>query len=211
MRLTETIERIAEKIAPGRSPLFTEVHVIKTIEIIQAQEFIGRGKLSNMLGLGEGTTRTLVRHLKRNGLIKISRTGIRLSEDGVKLYSILRDKMSKEIEIPPSSLTLGPFNVAILVKNAGSSVKSGLEQRDLAIMTGAYGATTLVYTRNKLMMPGVTKDIFEKIPSIHATLMSELNPQENDVIIVGSAESRNLAEIGAKIAAFQLIRDITPK
>ena len=205
MKFKKTIERIAEKIAPGRSPLFTEVHVIKAIEVIHAKKFIGRGKLSNILGLGEGATRTLIRHLKRNGLVKISRAGIQLSEDGMKLHSILRTKMSKEIEIPPSSLTVGPFNIAVLVKDAGAFVKSGLEQRDVAIMTGAHGATTLVFSKSKLMMPGVNRDVFKDIPSIHSILLSEFKPKENDIIIIGSAENRRSAELGAKMAAFQLI------
>ena len=164
MELLQLLERIAGKIAPGREPLFTEAHLIKALEEVKNQGEIGRIRLSEMLGLSEGTTRTLIRHLKQNGLIKISRSGIRLSEKGLKLHSALRAEMSKGIDIPQSLLTVGVFNVALLVKNVGSMVRSGLEQRDAAIMMGAHGATTLVFSKNKLIMPGVTKDVFKDFP-----------------------------------------------
>jgi predicted transcriptional regulator len=206
MELLQLLERIASKIAPGRSPLFTEAYVIKALEEVKTQGEIGRIRLSEVLGLSEGTTRTLIRHLKQQGLITISRSGIRLSERGMKLHSTLRAEMSKGIGIPQSPLTVGVFNIAILVKNAGSMVRSGLEQRDAAIMMGAHGATTLVFSKNKLIMPGVAKDVFKGFPSIRATLMSELKPKENDVIIIGSATNRRTAELGAKMAALQLLR-----
>lgn len=206
MEFLATIERIASKIAPGRTPLFSEAHVIKALEEIETQAGVGRVKLSQELGLGEGTTRTLIRHLKKENLIKVSMSGIELSEQGNKLFSALRAEMSQEVEIPPSPLTIGAFNVAVLVRDVGSSVKYGLEQRDAAIAIGAHGATTLIFSKKRLTMPGVTEDVFKNIPSIRETLLSQLKPEDNDVIIIGSAEDRRLAEFGAKMAAFELLR-----
>jgi len=206
VELLAAIERIASKIAPGRTPLFSEAHVIKALEEIEAKAGVGRIKLSQELGLGEGTTRTLIKHLKKENLIKVSRSGIELSEHGKKLFSALRAEISLTIEIPPSPLTIGAFNVAVLVKDMGSAVKYGLEQRDAAIATGAHGATTLIFSENGLTMPGVTEDVFKDVPSIRETLLSQLKPEENDVIIIGSAEDKRLAEFGAKMAAFELLR-----
>lgn len=209
MKSLKIIERVAEKIAPGRTPLFTEAHVIKALEEIEAQGKVGRIKLSKTLELGEGTTRTLIKHLQKEKLIKISRYGIELSEYGKKLFSTLRAEISKEIEVPPSPLTIGTFNIAVLVRDAGSAVKYGLEQRDTAIKTGAHGATTLIFSENKLTMPGVSEDVFRSIPSIRDNLLSKLKPKENDVIIIGSAEDRRSAEFGAKMAAFKLLKSRT--
>ena len=211
MGILEIVERVANKIAPGRTPLFTEAHIIKALEEIESEGQMGRIKLSRKLELGEGTTRTLIKHLKKEKLIKISKSGIELSEHGKNLFSILRAEISKEIEIPPSPLTVGTFNVAILVRDVGTAVKYGLEQRDAAIMTGAYGATTLIFSNNQLIMPTVTEDIFKDIPSIRDTLMSKLKPKENDVIIIGSAEDKRVAELGAKIAAFELLKSRNDK
>jgi len=183
--------------------------VIKALETIGAREGVGRTKLSEILGLGGGAIRTLVRHLRNEGLIEVSKSGIVLSNSGEKVFLNLRSRISKEIEIPKSPLTVGPFNVAVLIRNAASSVKYGVEQRDAAIKVGALGATTLVFSRNKLTIPGVSEGIFKKIQPIHDTLISKLKPRENDVIIVGSADEKRAAEFGAKTAAFELLKSLS--
>ena len=200
------IERVTRKIAPGRAPSFNEAQVIKALEIICAHGTVGRTKLSKELELGEGTTRTLLKHLKKEGLIEGSRHGITFSDHGKKLFSNLRSKISEEIDCPNSPLTVGPFNIAVLVRNAAHGVRRGVEQRDTAIKAGALGATTLIFSHNKLVMPSNEEDILKSVSSIHDMLVSKLNPKENDVIIVGSGENKTSAEIGAKMAALELLK-----
>ncbi len=206
MRFLDDIEGVMQKLAPGPTPSFNEANVIKALEIIGDYGSVGRIRLSKELGLGEGTTRTLLKHLKNEGKIKGSRKGISLSEEGKHLFSDLRGRLSEGIEVPMSQLTVGPFNVAILVRNSAQVVKSGMEQRDVAIKSGASGATTLVFSSNKLSMPAREDDISVSMPSMYKQLVTELEPKENDVIIVGSGETREIAEIGAKMAAIQLLR-----
>lgn len=205
--MLSTIEKVTRKIAPGRTPSFTEAHVVKALEIISGEETIGRIRLSKELELGEGVTRTLVKHLKNEGIIEVSKYGITLSEHGKKLFSDLRSRIGVEVEIPPSPLTVGPFNVAVLVRDMAHRVKGGLEQRDTAIKAGALGATTLVFSRNRLTIPSMEgEEVFESVPHIHDMLVSKLVPKENDVIIIGSGENKTSAEIGAKMAALELLR-----
>ncbi len=102
MESLKVIEKIARKLAPGRTPFFTEAHVIKALEEIEVQGQVGRIRLSKELGLGEGPTRTLIKHLKKEKLIKISRSGIELSVYGKNLFSTLRAEISEEMEIPSS-------------------------------------------------------------------------------------------------------------
>lgn len=206
MEAVRVIEKVASKIAPGRAPSFIEVHVIKALETISAGNGVGRIKLSEILGLGGGTIRTLVRHLRNEGMIEVSRSGIVLSKFGEKVFSDLRSRISEEIEIPKSPLTVGSFNVAVLIRNAAGSVRYGVEQRDAAIKVGALGATTLIFRSNELTMPGVSESIFQKIQPIHDLLTSKLKPRENDVIIMGSANEKQLAEFGAKMAAIELLK-----
>jgi len=208
VKVFEIIERIAGKIAPGRTPLFTEAHVVKALEEINAQKNVGRLKLSKELQLGEGAARTLVKHLKNEGLIEISKLGISLSERGRKVFSELRTVLSKQVEVSPSSLTVGRFNVAILVRDVADAVKYGLEQRDAAIMAGAKGATTLIFSKNRLAMPSTEEDVFKRSKGIHDFLLSELNPKDGDVIIIGSADEKVRAEFGAKMAALELLKTI---
>lgn len=206
MKGLRVIEKVASKIAPGRAPSFIEAHVVKALEVIGAGKGVGRAKLSETLGLGGGTTRTLVRHLKNEGLVEVSKFGMVLSQSGEKLFLSLRSRISEEMEIPKSPLTIGPFNVAVLVRNAAGSIKYGVEQRDAAIKVGALGAATLIFSRNKVTMPGVSEDILQNIQSIRDALISKLKPRENDVIIIGSADEKRVAEFGAKTAALELLK-----
>jgi predicted transcriptional regulator len=206
LKSLEVIERVTRKIAPGPAPAFNEAHVVKALEIIGNYGFVGRVRLSKELGLGEGTTRTLLKHLKNERITQSSRSGISLSEEGKKLFSNLREKLSEGVEVPSSRLTVGSFNIAILVRDSAQAVKSGMEQRDAAIKSGASGATTLVFSSNKLSMPTREQDISVSMPSLHNQLVTKFKPKENDVIIVGSGENREVAEIGAKMAAIKLLK-----
>ena len=206
MESLRVIKKVASKIAPGRAPSFIEAHVIKTLETLGAGKEVGRIKLSRILGLGEGVTRTLVKHLSNEELVEVSRSGIVLSRFGEKIWSDIRSRIGEEIEIPRSSLTIGNFNIALLIRNAAGLVKYGVEQRDAAIKVGALGATTFVFSSNKLTMPGVGEDVFQNTRAIHDSLVSTLKPRDNDVIIIGSANEKRTAEFGAKTAALTLLR-----
>jgi hypothetical protein len=80
-----------------------------------------------------------------------------------------------------------------------------LEQRDAAIMAGAKGATTLVFTKNRLTIPGTEEDVSKSDPSL-LTSLSKLSLNEGDVIILGSADEKIRAELGAKTAALELLK-----
>ena len=205
MKTLETVTRVAAKIAPGRLPSFSEAQVVKALEDISHQKTLGRLKLSKDLQMGEGETRTLVRHLQNEGLISVSKSGISLSQDGKKLLTSLRTLVSEQTEIPCTPLTVGPFNIAIRVTGMKDSIKFGLEQRDAAIKAGAKGATTLVFTKNRLTMPGTGEDVSKSDPSIPASL-SKLSLNEGDVIIIGSSDEKIRAELGAKTAALELLK-----
>jgi predicted transcriptional regulator len=207
LSLLEIIDRVTRKIAPGPAPSFNEAHVVKALELIDDHESVGRIRLSKELGLGEGTTRTLLKHLKNEEIIQSSRSGITFSETGKKLFSDLQNKLSKAVDVPSSTLTVGRFNIGILVRDSANAVKSGMEQRDTAIKSGASGATTLVFSSNKLSLPTGEKNISETMPELHDKLVTQFKPKENDVIIVGCGENRDDAEIGAKMAAIKLLKN----
>ena len=206
LSLLEIIERVMRKIAPGPAPAFNEAHVVKVLELIAKYEPVGRIRLSNEVGLGEGTTRTLLKHLKNEGITQSSRNGIFFSAEGKNLFSDLRSKLSEGMDIPSSPLTIGASNIAVLVRDTAQAIGSGMEQRDAAIKSGALGATTLVFSNNKLALPTGEENLSESMPELHDKLVTKLKPKENDVIIVGSGENRTNAEIGAKMAAIKLLK-----
>ncbi|KYH40813.1 MAG: hypothetical protein AYL32_009440 [Candidatus Bathyarchaeota archaeon B26-2] len=205
MKALETLERVAGKVAPGPLPSFIEAHILMALETISLRA-VGRARLSTILGLGEGVTRTLIRHLKAEGLIEVSRLGITLSESGRRVLEEIRSKISSGLKVPKSPLTVGTHNVAVLVKGASKPVRYGVEQRDAAIKVGAEGATTLIFKDNRLVLPGVDEEALQDVESIYRILISNLKPEENDVIIIGSAKDERTAELAAKTAALKLTK-----
>jgi predicted transcriptional regulator len=202
----QAIENAASKIAPGRAPYFIEVHIVKALLVISSQGPVGRVNLTKALGLGEGSIRTLIRHLEKAELIKTSREGIVLTGAGKKLVSSVESVISEAVEVPQSVLTVGAFNMAILVRSAAGLVRAGLEQRDAAIKVGAQGATTLVFTNGRLTMPSASGDVFRNLPKMRDVLISQLKPEEGDTIVIGSADDRLTAEFGAIAAALETLK-----
>ncbi len=126
---------------------------------------------------------------------------------GEKLWNTLHTALPRKMMLEKSGLTLGTFNVALLVKEGGSKVKLGMEQRDAALMAGAKGATTLVFTEGKLTVPPGRRDVAKDFPRIYGELVDKLRPEENDAIVVGSADTVERAEYGALAAALTLLND----
>lgn len=206
MKLIDILKKTASKLGPGRAPYFVEVHVIKTLMVIGSEGPTGRGKLARTLMLGEGTVRTLLRHLEHQGLIKTSKAGIALTEKGREIYSQLQSEIGYAVEVSRSPITVGSFNIALLIKKGARAIRDGIEQRDAAIAIGAKGATTLIFKGNDLSMPLVNEDVFQNAPQVRARLLSELKPCESDVIVIGSAQDRLTAEFGAIAAALETLK-----
>jgi len=190
--------------APGPTPSFTAVHVIKALELI-AREPIGRNRLSKELALGEGAARTLIERLKAHALITVDRAGCALTKKGEGAWRALHAVFPRKTTIGRSKLTLGSFNVAILVKEGAGKVRSGMEQRDAALIAGAKGATTLQYSSGRLTVPPDQRDAAEETPEICRVLLDLLKPVDNDAVVIGSADTFERAEHGALAAALSLI------
>jgi predicted transcriptional regulator len=200
------LEKITGEKVPGPSPTFSVFHMLRAIELI-ANKAIGRSKLAEELGVGEGAMRTMINRLKNAGLITTSKLGCVLTSKGLKLWNECKMVLRRKVGIGKTDLTLADCNVAILVKSRGHKVKSGMEQRDAAIMVGAKGATTIMFKGERLVIPSVSDNMAKDFPKVANQMVRLLQPGENDVIVVGSADSLVKAEYGALAAAWTLVND----
>ena len=116
-------------------------------------------------------------------LIETTNSGTRLTEKGITILSGLVSSIPSETTMPNSSVALGKFNYAVLLRQFGFSTKSGIEQRDAAIKMGATGATTLLFKNNKFLIPSTNSyyDSLEKEPRIAKLLIEKLQPEDGDV------------------------------
>lgn len=203
--LINALTKVAKKYAPSRTLSFDVVHIFKTLQLIENNGHASRDLLCEELGLGEGSIKTLIKHLKMNNLIQTSNRGTKMTNRGKAIFLELISSVPAETALPRCSIALGKFNHAVLLKALSFAVRSGIEQRDAAIRMGGTGATTLFFRENKFVMPataGRSPDTLRKEPSIRAVLIEKLKPHEEDVIIIGSADTdRKTAELAAKNAA----------
>jgi hypothetical protein len=206
----KVLTKISSKYAPSRMLSFELMHVFKVFQLLDKNEHVSRTLLCQELALGEGSIRTLVKHLKMQSLVKSTNAGTRLTEKGKVLSSELLKSIPSESIMPKCSIALGKFNYVVLLKNYSFVIRSGIEQRDAAIKMGALGATTLLYKDHKFVMPGAynSKNSLKKELDIANLLIGKLKPEDNDVIIIGS-DNKNLriAEFGAKNAALFTMMD----
>jgi hypothetical protein len=79
-----------------------------------------------------------------------------------------------------------------------------MEQCDAAFLAGAKGATTFVMKRGELTLSDERVDIKETAPETYRKIIGSLKPREGDVVIIGSADTFNIAEYGAIAATWTL-------
>jgi hypothetical protein len=196
------LEKVASRYAPSRALSFDVVHVFTALQMIGNNGMTSRNALCSGLVLGEGTVKTLVKHLKMQGLVETSNGGTKMTAKGKDICEGLLSAIPAEMSLPKCSVALSRFNYAVLVREFGFAVRLGIEQRDAAIKMGATGATTLLFKDNKFVMPTSSNDSLKKEQKVRKVLVEKLNPREGDVIIIGSADSnQKTAELAAKNAA----------
>lgn len=202
----QILEKIASEKAPGPSPSFSLFHILNAIEVM-AKQPIGRGMLAENLKVGEGVVRTIINRLQKAGLITISKAGCVLTKEGLSLWKEYKAIFKEKVEIEKNELTLAEYNFAILVKNHAHKVKSGMEQRDAAVMVGAKSATILLFKGQRLIIPSVSTNVAKDFPKAASQILKLLKPEENDVIIIVSANTPEKAQYGALAAAWALLND----
>ena len=183
----------------GPIPKFNDYHLWKTIYYLDDEETIGRKRLSSLLDIGEGSTRTIISVLQNQGIISINKSGIILTSAGMDLKKKTRMDLAP-ISVP--ELTIGEKNFAVRIPRVAHMVSYGCEERDAAIEAGATGATTLVYVGGKLMFPGSE---YHVEPSIENEIKSVFNLKNEDVIVIGTGKTERSAEIGAVVAGIHIM------
>ena len=197
-----SIEKLTKEKAAGPTASVSTIHLLLALERIAAKP-IGRNKLAEELGIGEGATRTLIDRLKDGGLIEISKSGCSLTQNGLKLFKEY-ESIIKKTKIGKNELTLTEYNYAALVRNGASKVKAGIEQRDAAIIAGAKSATTIVCRNGRLAFPFPNREMNDYLKA-STQIENLLKPKENDAIVIVGSDKSEKAEYGALAAALTLI------
>ena len=183
----------------NQSAKFSDYHIWKALMCMDDHSPIGRKKLATLLNIGEGSTRTLLGQLNKYGCTYTDKTGIYLSEEGVKIRnSVLMDMAHMDV----GYLTISDYDCAVRVPFAANKIRYGREESDAAIRNGALGATPLVFRDGKLCFPGTTDEVDAELGKM---FNKTFHLRNDDVIVIGTAKTPEAAEKGAVSVALSLI------
>ena len=199
MEQVRFLDQLVSKTAPGRSPDFTKAHILYALILLRDQR-IGRKQLAEELHLGEGTIRTILSRLQDMDLIEISRPGVTLSNTGNEYLNAVTGVLMWK-PLPDTEITVDEINWAVIVRGASSRIRLGVEQRDQALIHGATGATTMIYQQEAWVLPGIDEEVEDQI----LKSLSEFDPNENDVAVIGTSSNGFTATLGALAAALDLL------
>ncbi|MBY8997635.1 MAG: hypothetical protein KGD60_07880 [Candidatus Thorarchaeota archaeon] len=184
--------------ADGRvAPAFKPHQAAVAHVMIGREQPLGRYELCDKMSIGEGSARTLLKRLTEADYIEPEgKQGQRLTTSGQRLF----DEMIRDVPIglmlDVKQLVMYEYAFANLVKNKASVVTDGVRQRDEAIIQGGYGkagASTIVQKSVRLVMPPDDFHILLAYEAETLLIIESLRPEDNDVVIIGSADDPNLA------------------
>jgi hypothetical protein len=195
------LQNIVSRKGSSKVLTFSTPHVFKALQLLYSEKFVSRSRFCKELHLGEGAIKTLILHLKDAKMVDTTKSGTYLTPKGKKFSESLNKVIKKEYRLTKSKITPSKHNHAIILKNYSNAIKTGIEQRDYAILYGSSGCITLLYRNNQFVFPGEYRDCLEDDPKNRQKLYENLQPEEGDVIIISSSDDPFVAEVSAKNSA----------
>lgn len=187
----------------GAAPSFSEAHLVRALLMLSSGR-VGRKNLVKILGVGEGSVRTIIKRLKGDGLIKSSKQGHELTAKGMGGVEEYLRKFSMPREFGSNDLALNPgeFSSIVIVHGASNKFGSGIEQRDTARDAGATSIAILLYQEGILEFP-TPEARLSQFPDSEKEL-EKMELREGDIVVISFGKSRASAENGAVAVALQL-------
>lgn len=178
---------------------FSIFHIFCALELISKKQ-IGRTHLAKKIGIGKGTVLSLISGLKKRDLIKTNQGRAELTEKGLEIWAQLEKALPIRTTIPKIEFLPTKFNYAFVVVNSGNKIKSSSELRDIAIISGAKIAITIINIEGKLVIESVSLDIENDFPQAYKEIQKFFDTKNNDVIVMTGADT----SLAAKRSAFAI-------
>lgn len=180
---------------------FNDANVYWTLHILSNGKRIGRKRLAEEVGVGEGSMRRIIETLKDWDFIDIKQTGITITKPGM---SFLTQMPMTPVDIRIEGSVIGKYQQGILVQGCSQKVVNGMEQRDEGIKVGGQGCTTIVIRDGALMIPP-DWNLDERNPEVAYKIRKETGITQDDVLIIGGGETATTAIEAAVSAALAML------
>jgi hypothetical protein len=197
----QTIQNIVSRKGSAKVLTFSVPHVFKALQLLYLDQFVSRATFCAQLRMGEGAVKTMIAHLREEAFVDSTKSGTFLTNKGRNFVKSLHDVMDSECVIPKCNIARSKFNYGVILRKYSSATKSGMEQRDYAILYGASGATTIQYKDDQFVFPKENIDCLAGDPKTKKILVDNMRPRNGDLIIIASADDPFVAEIAAKNSA----------
>lgn len=163
-------------------------HVI--LAMFYAENGLSRARLQELLDIGEGSVKSMIKYMKKHGLISTSKAGSKLTEKGVSMLSKIKVFVPKICKISLEYLSVGKINYAAILR--GVKISEILRIRDMVVRFGGSGAVLLFYKNGYVEVPYVAKDL-KSISDKDYDKVCEIGPREGDSIIIVGGEDKSSA------------------
>jgi len=198
--------------ADGRvSPTFGPHHVAVAVMMIGREQPLGRYDMCERMSIGEGSVRTLLKRLKQSNIIKAEgKQGQRLTPEGTRLFESISRDVPMGLALNLGELVVYDFSYAHVVRGRSRLVTDGVRQRDEAIIHGGprrAGATTLIQKHGLLLMPPDNFNILLEYEDETLLISESLRVEDDDVVVIGSADNENLAREVSMAAVLTLFEE----
>lgn len=172
--------------------MFSDYLDIMELIAIRESRSIGRYSLKDALGISEGKTRSRLKALLSEGIIKAGPNGASITNKGeIILENELKSKnIKKYIFYAQPILEAGKNNYIFQVGEALRKPIRWVELRDEAIRGGATSSIFIVEDKGKLAVPGVYPDLEEADKNICSFLKTNFHIGKEDLIIIASSQDR---------------------
>lgn len=188
---------------PAFGPMFrfTDANVYYALYVLSDGKRIGRKKLAEEAGVGEGSMRRILDKFREWNFVQIKQTGISITKAGLVFLDQIPVRL---IDVNLQGSVVGDFTQGVIVYGASSKIVNGMQQRDAGIKAGAEGCTTIVIRDGKLMIPP-DWNMDEQTPELAYKIRKDTGITADDVIIVGGGSSKIAAVEAVLNAAFELV------
>jgi len=175
--------------------------------LLRKERMVGRYRLKDMLGMHqhEGVVRRMLENLARRQWIRPTRSGCTLTEMGQgQVATLLQERGIVDAErIDLRGANIGPESALVRLRNKRIT-GSILVLRDVAVKVGAKGAVILTYKNGELGDLLAYRDLSSRHPEVTQRLEKSLELLEEDIVVVGFANTYPRALEGALAVGLEI-------
>ncbi len=179
---------------------YTDAHMYLAMYEMYRNGSMSRKKLTDILGIGEGSVRTMVNQMKEWGVIETRQTGIRLTKFGEYTFENIPFSL---MDAYSNKYAIGECQQGVLVRDVADKVTDGRAQRDSGIRNGSNGASVFIIKDGKLIFPK-DWDVDREDPLLAEQIRST-GMKEGDVFLLVGSDDMTISRISAVSIALEML------